>query len=243
MHRVEVKDVSKIFKIGSQKNQGALSRVLSLISGRERRKKIRVLRKVSFKVDPGECVGMVGSNGAGKSSLMRILCGIYSKTGGEVKLHGNIVPIIGMGMGFLIRLSMKDNIYLMGSLFNMSRKEIKEKFPSIVEFAELKDYVDTKLFQFSEGMRNRLAFSIAIHADPDILLLDEVFEVGDKRFRKRSSEKIKELVENGSSVILISHELWMIEKHCERTIWLRDGRIHRDGKTSTVLDEYKRMNT
>ena len=107
----------------------------------------------------------------------------------------------------------------------------------------MEDYVDTKLFQFSEGMRNRLAFSIAIHADPDILLLDEVFEVGDKWFRKRSSEKIKELVANGTSVILISHELWMIEKHCERTIWLRGGQVYRDGATKAILREYKRMNT
>jgi ABC-type polysaccharide/polyol phosphate transport system ATPase subunit len=131
----------------------------------------------------------------------------------------------------------------MGSLFNMSRNTIREKLRSIVEFAELEDFVDTKLFQFSEGMKQRLAFSIAIHADPDILLLDEVFEVGDKRFRKKSSNKIKELAKNGASVILVSHELWMIEKHCERTIWLRNGRIYKDGKTSIVLDEYKRVNT
>jgi ABC-type polysaccharide/polyol phosphate transport system ATPase subunit len=240
MHRLEVKGVKKVFKIGSQKNQGVLSRLLSLISGRERREKLTALEDISFAVDAGECVGMIGANGAGKSSLMRILTGIYPKTKGMIKTCGKIVPIIGLGNGFMIRLTMKDNIYLMGSLFDMGRKNIEDNFQSIVEFAELENYVDTKLFQFSEGMRQRLAFSIAIHAKPDILLLDEVFEVGDKEFRKKSSEKIKELVKNGTSVILISHELWMIEKHCERTIWLKDGRVQRDGETYTVIEEYRR---
>ncbi|MBN1540021.1 MAG: ABC transporter ATP-binding protein [Candidatus Thermoplasmatota archaeon] len=243
MHRLKVNDVTKIFKIGSHVNQGVLSRTLSLVSGRERRKKITVLRGVSFNVDAGECVGLIGSNGAGKSTLMRILTDIYPKTSGRIKARGNVVPLIGLGNGFLIRLTMRDNIYLMGSLFNMSRKTIKEDFRSIVEFAELEDYVDTKLFQFSEGMKQRLAFSIAVHSSPDILLLDEVFEVGDNRFRKKSSAKIKEMVERGVSVILISHELWMIEKHCERTIWLQDGRVHRDGITKDVVKEYRMANS
>lgn len=238
MHRVVIKNVTKDFKIGSLKGQGMLGRVLSLISGREHRHWVTILKGISLKADPGELVGLVGSNGAGKSTLMRILAGIYPKTRGKIKINGNIVPIIGLGSGFQIRLTMKDNIYLTGSLFNMSRKAIKENFDSIASFAELEDYVDTKLFQFSEGMRQRLAFSVAIHANPDILLLDEVFEVGDRRFRKKSSEKIKELASKGATVILVSHELWMIEKHCKRTIWLKDGKVHRDGPTSKVLLEY-----
>ncbi|MBN1389808.1 MAG: ABC transporter ATP-binding protein [Candidatus Thermoplasmatota archaeon] len=242
MHRLMVKGVTKIFKIGSHSNHGVLSRTLSIISGKERRKKITVLQDVSFKVDAGECVGLIGSNGAGKSTLMRILADIYPKTSGQIRVNGNLVPLIGLGNGFLIRLTMRDNIYLMGSLFNMSRRKIQEDFRSMVEFAELEDYVDTKLFQFSEGMKQRLAFSIAVHSCPDILLLDEVFEVGDNKFRKKSSTKIKELVEGGVSVILISHELWMIEKHCERTIWLRNGRVYRDGRTKEIVDQYRNTN-
>lgn len=243
MHSLKVKNVSKVFKIGSLKNQGALSRLLSLISGKERREKITVLKNISFKARSGECIGLIGSNGAGKSTLMRILAGIFPKSGGRIKVKGNIVPIIGLGSGFQIRLTMKDNIYLVGSLFNMSRKDIRDNFDSIVSFAELEDYINTKLFQFSEGMRQRLAFSIAIHSKPEILLLDEVFEVGDSGFRKKSSEKIKELVNGGALVVLVSHELWMIEKHCDRSLWLMDGRIHRDGETTKILDEYRRMTT
>ncbi|MGA1792620.1 MAG: ABC transporter ATP-binding protein [Thermoplasmatota archaeon] len=238
MHRVIMKNVTKDFKIGSQKNQGALSRVLSMISGKEHREKITVLKNVSFDIQGGECVGLIGDNGAGKSTLMRMMAGIYPITKGKIRIKGNIVPIIGLGSGFQIRLTMKDNIYLVGSLFNMSRMSIKENFNSIVSFAELEDYVYTKLFQFSEGMRQRLAFSIAVHAKPEVLLLDEVFEIGDQRFRKKSSEKIKELIQNGTLVLLVSHELWMIRKHCERVIWLKNGRVYRDGPTTEVLKEY-----
>jgi len=241
MHRLEINRVSKVFRIGSMKDQGALSKVLSMISGKEHREKIIVLRDISFHVTRGECVGLIGDNGTGKSTLMRILAGIYPQTGGEVKVCGNIVPIIGLGSGFQMRLTMKDNIYLAGSLFNMSRRTIREKFDSIVSFAELDDFIHTKLFQFSEGMRQRLAFSIAIHSHPDILLMDEVFEVGDQRFRKKSSEKIKELVDKGTSVLLVSHELWMIEKHCERSIWLKDGRVYMDGPTSSILSQYRKI--
>ena len=238
MHTMEVRRVKKVFKIGSQKNQGALSRVLSLISGKEHRERITALKDISFNIDGGECVGLIGENGAGKSTLMRMMAGIYPITQGEIMIRGNVVPIIGLGSGFQIRLTIKDNIYLVGSLFNMSRGTINENFGSIVAFAELEDYVHTKLFQLSEGMRQRLAFSIAVHAKPEVLLLDEVFEVGDHRFRKRSSDKIKELIERGTLVLLVSHELWMIRKHCERTIWLKNGILYRDGPTAVILKEY-----
>jgi len=136
------------------------------------------------------------------------------------------------------RLKMRDNVFVIGLLLGMSFKEIKRKFTSIVEFAGLRDFIETPLYQFSDGMRQRLAFSIAIHSNPDILLLDEVFAVGDKDFREKSIKKINELVKNGVSVILVSHDLESIRKHCNKVIWINNGVVFRQGKPKKVLKEY-----
>ena len=134
---------------------------------------------------------------------------------------------------------MKDNIFLVGSLFGLSQNEIKERFDKIVDFSGLKDFVNTKIYQFSSGMLQRLAFSISIHASPQILLLDEVFEVGDEDFREKSANKIKELVGAGATVVLVSHDLQMIEKHCSRVIWLDNGKIHKIGGPKEVIEDYR----
>lgn len=134
---------------------------------------------------------------------------------------------------------MEDNIYLVGSFFGMSQKVLKERFDTIVEFSELQDFINTKLYQFSNGMKQRLVFSIAVHCEPGILLLDEVFEVGDEHFRFKSANKLKELIKKGTSIILVSHELWMLEKYCDRVIWLDKGRVVKEGNTEDVTREYK----
>jgi ABC-type polysaccharide/polyol phosphate transport system ATPase subunit len=135
---------------------------------------------------------------------------------------------------------MKENIFLICSLLGLTKKEIKKRFESIVEFAGLKDFVNTKLYQFSAGMSERLSFSMAIHVNPDVLLLDEVFAVGDEDFRRKSAEKIKELAKNGVSVLFVSHELWMVEKYCDRVIWMSNGEIIKEGKPREIIKEYKK---
>jgi ABC-type polysaccharide/polyol phosphate transport system ATPase subunit len=139
------------------------------------------------------------------------------------------------------RLTLTENTFVVGSLFGLSQKEVKERFDSIVEFAGLQNFVNTKIYQFSSGMKERLAFSIAIYCSPEILLLDEVFAVGDEDFRNKSARKIKELVRNGASAILVSHELWMIEKYCDRVIWLDEGKVVKEGKIKDIIDEYKKV--
>ncbi len=238
MERIIVEELGKKFKIGFRKRQGALARFVSLFSGREARKIIWALKNVSFKIEEGEVVGIVGKNGSGKSTLLRCLSRIYKKNRGRVKTKGKIISLISLNIGMQPRLTMKDNIFLCCSLFGLPHKEIKKRFEKIVRFSELEEFVNTKLYQFSEGMKQRLAFSIAIHCDPEILLLDEVFEVGDKKFKVRSVEKIKELVKKGVSVLLVSHELWMIEKYCARVILIDKGQIVKDGKTKQVLKKY-----
>ncbi|MGV8152510.1 MAG: ABC transporter ATP-binding protein [Candidatus Nanoarchaeia archaeon] len=212
---------------------------MNAIFSREAKKEIFVLDGVSFSVKKGEIFGIIGKNGSGKSTLLRILSGIYIGKG-EVHLEGKLVSLIGLGAGMQDRLTARENIFLVGSLFGMGQKDIQEKFSSIIEFAELEEFVDTKLYQFSSGMLQRLAFSIAIHTNPDILLLDEVFEVGDEEFKKKSSEKIKELAKCGASVVFVSHELERIEKYCDRVLWLDKGKIKIIGKPRQVVKRYKR---
>jgi len=236
---LEAQNIRKDFNIGFVKNQGALARTLSFLSGKEPTKKLIVLDGVSFKLDGGDILGIIGRNGAGKSTLIRVLSGIYPMSGGSVHKDGNIVPIVGLGYGFHDRLTMRDNILLSSSLLGQSREEIRERLDHIVEFAELGDFVNTKLFQFSDGMKHRMAFSVAIHSSPDILLLDEVFEVGDQGFRSRSSKKILELAAKGSGVILVSHELKMIEEHCRKVLWLENGKVKMIGRTGNVLKYYR----
>jgi len=239
MERIIVDNAGKKFKIGFIKSQSALARLVSLLSGREPKKIIWALKDVSLKINPQEVVGIIGENGSGKSTLLRCISKIYKTDAGKIKTNGKIISLIGLDIGMQHRLTMKDNIYLCCSLFGLSRQEIKQKFDSVIKFSELQQFVNTKLYQFSEGMKQRLAFSIAVHCEPEILLLDEVFEVGDEKFKEKSANKIKELVKKGVSVILVSHNLSIIEKHCDRAILLAKGSIKKEGKTKEVLRAYE----
>ena len=239
MKRIILDNVTKEFKIGFKKNQGMLARFASLFSGREPKKTLKAVQGVSLAVNSGEIVGLIGKNGSGKSTLLRIIAGIYPHYGAK-KVNGHIVSLINLGSALIDRLTMKDNIFLAGSLFGLSQREIRKRFHSIVEFAGLEEFVHTKLYQFSRGMLERLAFSIAIHANPEILLLDEVFAVGDEDFRAKSANKIKELAKNGAGIILVSHELWLIEKYCDKVVWLKKGKIVKEGNTKEIIKEYKK---
>lgn len=236
MKRIIIDNISKEFNIGFKKKQSILQRIISFLSGKESKKIIKVLSDISFEVNSGEIVGIIGENGSGKSTLLKIIAGIYNQDSGNIIVNGKIISLINLNVGLKDRLTMKENIFLTGSLFSMGQRDIKERLNSIVEFSELKEFVDTKIYQFSEGMKQRLAFSVAIHCNPEILLLDEVFEVGDEEFRKKSSDKIKQLAEKGAFVILVSHNLDMIQKYCTRVIWISKGRVIKQGKTKEVVN-------
>lgn len=241
MKRIAVDSVSKKFRIGFKKDQSTLSRFISLFSGKEPKKIIWALKEVSFSADAGEIIGIVGENGSGKSTLLRIIAEIYNNDGGEVKTEGKIISLINLYIGLKERLTMEDNIYMCLPLFGVSIKETKKRFNSIVEFSGLENFINTKIYQFSDGMKQRLAFSIAIHCDPDIFLLDEVFEVGDEEFRAKSADKINEFVKNGATVLLVSHKLEMIEKYCNRVIWIDKGRIVKKGNSKDVIKDYLKL--
>jgi len=238
MERIIVDNVSKQFSIGFKRNLNAISRFISFFSGREPKKTFWVLKNVSFSAKAGEIVGLIGRNGSGKSTLLRVIAGVYNTDEGTVKTNGKLISLINLNIGMQQRLSMKENIFLCCALLGVRIKDIKKRFNSIVKFSELEDFVDTKLYQFSSGMAQRLAFSIAVHCDPEILLVDEVFEVGDEKFKDKGVNKIKELLKGGATVVLTSHRMGMVERYCDRAILLDNGKIIEMGNKKKVIKAY-----
>ncbi len=217
-YRIIVEGVSKKFRIDIPKNFSFLGRLRRIFNTKSSMETIEVLDKMTFRIDAGEIVGVIGSNGSGKSTLLRIIAGIYKPDSGSVMVNGRVISLINLIVGLQERLTMKDNIYLVGSLFGMGHNQIKAKFDVIVSFSGLENFVNEKVYKFSNGMLQRLVFSIAVHASPDILLLDEVFEVGDENFKERSGKKIVEIAQGGGGVVLVSHDMNLIKKYCNRVI-------------------------
>lgn len=238
MKRIILRNVSKKFRY-FEKNKGFLSRVLSIYNKEQKRERL-VLDNISFDVDSSEILGIIGNNGSGKSTLLRIIAGIYDKDHGILRTNGKLISLINLNIGMNEKLTMEENIYLCCSLFGLKRREISLKLESIIDFAELMEYLNFPLYKFSNGMLQRLAFSIAVHCEPEILLLDEAFEVGDENFKSKCSSKIKELARAGASILLVSHNLGLIEKHCNKAIYLKNGTIKCSGKPDFVLKKYIR---
>lgn len=241
--KISVKNISKSFKIGFSKSAGILPRLLSFSLGKESKKSITVLDNVSFDVRAGENIGIIGNNGSGKSTLLRIIAGIYKPSEGEIINQGEVIYMNGFGLGLKIRLTMRENIFLIGAIMGLSRREIKNRFDNIVSFSELEEFLDTKVYQFSYGMLNRLCFSTTMNCleqkNPDIILLDEVFGAGgDLNFQNKALSKMEEFIKSGAAVILVSHNLEIIEKYCDRVILLKNGRIIKEGPAKEIVSEY-----
>jgi len=233
---ITVGNVSKIFTLRGEET--ALTRLIKWREHLKLPRKFTALKNISFKVRDGEVFGIVGRNGSGKSTLLRILAGIYPQTSGNVKIRGRVVPLINLQVGMQPKLTMKDNIYLVSSLFGISRKKTISNFGSIVDFAELEDFVNVQVYQFSSGMLSRLAFSIAIHLEPEVMLLDEVFYAGDAGFREKSKKKMSELVKGDCTVVMVSHQDDMLKRLCNRIMWLDEGQVRSIGDTPQILKEY-----
>lgn len=241
--KISLSNISKSFQIGYQKSDGALARLLSKIFGRQAKRTLPVLSNVSLQVKAGENVGLIGSNGSGKSTLLRTIAGIYIPDGGIISTQGDVIYINGFGLGLKQRLSMRDNIFLIGTIMGLGRKEIKKRFSEIVAFAELENFVNTKVHQFSYGMLNRLCFSTTIHClqhkNPDIILLDEVFGAGgDLKFQNKALAKMEDFIRGGAAVILASHDLDLVSKYCNRVVLLENGKIKKEGEPQEVIPHY-----
>jgi ABC-type polysaccharide/polyol phosphate transport system ATPase subunit len=238
MDRVIIKNLVKIFN--REYNGGFFSKFLSF---GKRFNRFKVLDGISFNVKEGERVGIIGKNGSGKSTLLRTIAGIYNPDYGLIRVKGSVFYLNGFGYGLNMRLSMRENIYLIGVLLGMSKKEITTIFQEIVNFSGLEKYLDNKVYQFSTGMITRLSFSITIHClidrNPRILLIDEVLNAGaDEEFRIKAHKKIKKLVKLGSSVILISHNINQIKNYCDRVILIDRGKIVMEGDPEKVVKYY-----
>ncbi len=242
--KINVKNVSKKFDGGHVSNLGVLARIIDFIKGKKPSEKIiTAAEDISFEVSSGEMLGLIGKNGSGKSTLLRIIAGIYEPDQGDVVTHGSLMYINGFNFGTRPRLTMRDNIFLVGSIFGMSKKDIQERFDDIVDFSGLREFLDMKLYQFSSGMQTRLNFSIFIHCaskkTPDILLLDEILGAGgDVDFNTKAAEKMEEFMKGGAAVVLASHNLSDIKKYCKRVLWIDHGTVMADGSAEEVIEKY-----
>lgn len=196
------------------------------------------IRNVSFEIKKGESVGIIGLNGSGKSTLLKLISGVLVPTKGKITVEGKISPLIELGAGFHPELTGRENIYLNGTILGLSKREINRKFDKIVNFSELSDFIDTPVKHYSSGMYMRLGFSIAVHVEPDILLIDEILTVGDIAFQKKCLKKMKEFHEKGVTIIIISHSTELIKVLCEKAILINHGKFLATGSIEKVIDKY-----
>lgn len=238
---IKLDNVSMKFNLGIE--AGSFKETFISIFDKKRRKsksknEFWALKDVSFEVEKGEVIGIVGSNGAGKSTLLKVISGVMKPTKGTVVVDGVISPMIELGAGFDPELTARENIYLNGSILGYSKKFIDEKFDEIIDFSELKDFLDVPLKNFSSGMTAKLAFSIATIVNPEILIVDEILSVGDIRFQEKSKNKMMEMINGGTTVLYVSHSLDSIKELCTKVIWLNHGRIQDIGDPSSVCEKY-----
>jgi ABC-type polysaccharide/polyol phosphate transport system ATPase subunit len=237
---VEVAGVEKAFQLPHEQRTTFKEYFLHPLH-RSAYERQQALSEITFEIAEGEFFGIVGPNGSGKSTLLKVIAGIYRQDAGTVRVKGVLSPFIELGVGFNPELTARDNILINGTLLGLTRKQIKERFDEIVGFGELERFVDQKLKNFSSGMHVRLAYSIAIQVDFDILLLDEVLAVGDQEFQRRCFETLAEIRSAGKTIVFVSHDLRAIGKHCDRAMLLMDGSIRALGSTGDVLARYDEL--
>lgn len=235
---IEVKDVTKDFKLYTDK--GKLLKERLLFKGRSKYETRKVLRGISFEVRKGESIGLIGSNGCGKSTTLKLLSKIIYPNSGNIKINGRVSSLIELGAGFHPDMSGRENIFINAAIFGLSRKETEKRLESIIEFSELQEFIDNPVRTYSSGMYMRLAFSVAISVDADILLIDEILAVGDTNFQAKCLDKLREIKASGVTIIMVSHDSNTIERFCDRAIWLNDGLIVEQGSTIDVVDAYMR---
>ena len=237
---IVVRNLCKSFKLPTERAWGLKQAIFKRLKGVKGFTKQEVLKGLDFEVKKGEFLGIVGRNGSGKSTLLKVLAGIYVPDSGTVTVNGTLVPFIELGVGFNPELTGRENVHLNGAMLGFSNKEMDGMYQEIVKFAELENFMDQKLKNYSSGMQVRLAFSIAIRARGDILILDEVLAVGDAAFQEKCNEYFKSLHGN-QTVILVTHSMDNVEKFCDRAILIEDGRIKCEGKPSKVTKEYMKL--
>lgn len=237
---IQVRDVSMHFNLMEEKVDSIKEYVVKLLKGKLLYNDFIALDQISFDVEKGDILGFIGFNGAGKSTMLKILAGVLTPTTGSVKVKGTIAPLIEVGAGFDPELTARENIFLNGAILGHSKAFIEDKFDSIIDFAGLREFVDVPVKNFSSGMYARLGFSIATAVQPDILIVDEVLSVGDFRFQQKCEDRIRKMIEDGVTILLVSHDISMIERLCNKVLWLDHGKIKDIGETQKICEEYEK---
>ena len=240
---VEISKLTKSFKIPLEASSGVKQQLINILKGRKGYRVFTPLKDISFTINEGDFFGIVGRNGSGKSTLLKTIAGIYTPNGGNVKVHGSLVPFIELGVGFNPELTGRENIFLNGALLGFSHEEMESMYSAIVEFAELEDFMEERLKNYSSGIQVRLAFSIAIRAHADILLLDEVLAVGDEAFQKKCYSYFDKLKREKRTVILVTHDMAAVERFCTKAVFIEDGHVKMIGKPYRIAAAYSRSNS
>ena len=233
---ITAKDISKTFHISEDSHNTVKHRLFNLFNP-PKRKDVQALRLTSLEIQIGECIGLIGRNGSGKTTLTKVLAGVYPTDTGYVKINGSTM-LMNLGVGMSHELTARENIYVSGSVLGLKIKEVDQLFDEIVGFAEIEDFVDTKVKFFSSGMMARLAFSIAVKAGADIMFLDEIFSVGDMKFQEKAVKVFEGSWIQGRTVILVSHGMGVIEKYCNRSVFMKNGQIEFFGDTRKAIEYY-----
>src|SRR5215470_1121499 len=239
---IALDDVTLAFRVYSTRGRSIKEAVVNALARRRYAKpytEVTALRNVTLHIDNGQRVGIVGDNGAGKSSMLKVISRIYPPTSGRVRRHGFLVPLLEVGIGFNGELSGRENIYLTGAIMGFSRRDMARKVGPILDFSELHEFADTPVKYFSSGMQQRLAFSVATEIDPEILLLDEVFSVGDIHWVEKARQRMRALIDRSRILVLVSHQMELIEEYCNRCVWIRGGQMAVDGDPAEVVPAYR----
>ena len=239
MPKIELHDVSVSYIVGDFSTVGLKDVIIQKIQGKQIAKEFVAVKNVSFELEEGELLGIIGANGAGKSTLLKVISGIMRPTTGQMAVRGQIASLLELGTGFDGDLTVKENTFLRGAMLGYTREFMNNTYKSIIEFAELEEFEDRLFSHLSSGMKSRLAFSIACLVRPDILILDEVLSVGDGAFRKKSEDKMLEIIHGGATTLLVSHSLEQIRRMATKVLWLDRGEQIAFGETKEICDRYQ----
>ncbi len=239
---IKVTHVSKDFKLYYDKANTLKEKIL-FFSKKNRSKNniLHVLKDINIEIKKGESVALIGTNGSGKSTLLKLMNRIIYPTKGRITKDGKLTSLLELGAGFHDDFTGRENIYFNASIFGLTKEEIDKKLDQIIEFSELEEFIDNPVRTYSSGMYMRLAFSVAINVEADILLIDEILAVGDQHFQDKCFSKLIELKEAGKTIVIVTHSMEQVKRFCDRAIWLYEGEVHRDGKVSEVLEEYLKV--
>ncbi len=233
---IRVENASKSFNVFYDKTNTIKEKVL--FWNKSKKEVRQVLKDINLTINKGEVVGLIGVNGSGKSTLLKLMTKIIYPNKGKIETYGKLTSLLELGAGFHPDFSGRENIYFNASIFGLTRKEIDNRLEQIIDFSELREFIDNPVRTYSSGMYMRLAFSVAINVDADILLIDEILSVGDQHFQEKCFQKIEELKKEGKTIVFVTHGMDSVKRFCTRAVWLHEGKIKMDGDTNTVVEKY-----